>query len=73
MAMSGRKAAALRQMKRKADSSDDEGTAEMPASKNVKISAGALTLPPLISKSEPIDAIPTRKAWERKEMVDTMD
>jgi hypothetical protein len=71
MAMSGRKAAALRQKKRKADSSDDEGTAELSSSKKAKVSAVALTPQPLISESEPMDATPTRKAWAMEEIVDT--
>jgi hypothetical protein len=59
MAISGRKAAALQQKKRKEDSSDDEGTAGPSSSKKAKVSAVALTLQPLISESELIDAIPT--------------
>jgi hypothetical protein len=71
MAMSGRKAAALRQKKQKVDSSDDEGTAEPSSSKKAKVSAVALTPQPLISESEPMDTTPTRKAWAVEEMVDT--
>jgi hypothetical protein len=43
MAMAGRKAAALWQKKRKADSSDNEGTAEPSFSKKAKVSAVVLT------------------------------
>jgi hypothetical protein len=62
MAMSGRKMATLWQKKRKADSSDDEGTVVQYFSKKVKVSAIALTPQPLILEPEPIDATSTRKA-----------
>jgi hypothetical protein len=72
MAMSGRKAGALWQKKQKADSSNDEDTDEPSSSKKVKVSTVALTSQPLISKSEPMDATPTRTAWAVDEKVDTM-
>jgi hypothetical protein len=62
MAMSGRKAAALRQKKQKADSSNDESTAEPSSSKKAKVSAVALTSQPLISELEPMDATLTGNA-----------
>jgi hypothetical protein len=62
MAISGRKVAALRQKKRKVDSSDDEGTVEPSSFKKAEVSAGTLTLQLLISDLEPIDTISTRKA-----------
>jgi hypothetical protein len=42
--MSGRKAAALQQKKRKADPSDNEGTLEPSSSKKANVSAIVLTL-----------------------------
>jgi hypothetical protein len=69
--MSGRKAATVRQKKRKADSSDDDGTAELSSSKKAKVSAVALTLQPLISESEPMDSTSTRKALAMEKTVDT--
>jgi hypothetical protein len=70
MAMSGRKATALRQTKWKADSSNDEGSVDPSSSKKAKVSAIALTPQPLISEPEPMDAISTRTAWVAEEMVD---
>jgi hypothetical protein len=70
IAMSGRKAAALWQKKRKADSSDDKGTAEPCLSKKAKVSTVALTPQPLSCKSELIDATPTGQAWAIEETLD---
>jgi hypothetical protein len=50
--MSGRKAAALREKKWIANSSDDEGTVELSSSKKAKVSAVALTPQPLIWEPE---------------------
>jgi hypothetical protein len=62
MAMSGRKMAALWQMKWMADSSDNKGTMELSSSKKAKVSAVALTPQPLISEPEPKEATSTGKA-----------
>jgi hypothetical protein len=71
MPISGRKAAAAQQKKRKADSSENDGTAKPSFSKNAKVSTVALTPQLLISESEAIDAIPTGNAWAVEAMVDT--
>jgi hypothetical protein len=60
--MSSRKIAALRQKKWTVDSSDDEATVEPSSSKKAKVSTVALTLQPLISKSELMDTTSTGKA-----------
>jgi hypothetical protein len=62
MAMLGRKASALRQKKRKPDSSDDEDTVDPSSSKKVKVSAVALTPQPLISEPEPMNTTSIRNA-----------
>jgi hypothetical protein len=62
MAMSGRTVATLWENKRKADSSDDEGTMEPSSSKKTKVSAVALIPHPLISEPEPMDTTSTEKA-----------
>jgi hypothetical protein len=72
MAMSGRKAAALWQNKRKADFSNDEGTVEPSSSNKAKVSVVALTPQPLISEPEPMDAASTGNAWAPEKMVDSM-
>jgi hypothetical protein len=72
MAMSGRKAAALWQKKRNANSSRDEGSAELSSSKKANVSAVVLTPQALISESEPRDTTPTGKAWAVEETVDTI-
>jgi hypothetical protein len=71
MAMSGRKVAALRQKKYKADSSDDEGTANRLDSKKAKVSTIALMPQPLVLEPEPMDITPTGKSWNPEETVDT--
>jgi hypothetical protein len=72
MVIFGRKAATVRQKKRKADSSDDEDTVEPSSSKKAKVSAIVLTLQPSISEPEPMDATSTGKAWVAEEILDTM-
>jgi hypothetical protein len=69
--MSGKKAATLRQNNRRAESSDDEGTVETSSSKQAKVSAVPLTLHPLISEPDPIDATSSGQIWGAEEMVDT--
>jgi hypothetical protein len=71
MAMFRRTAAALRQKKRKPDSSDDKGTVELSASKKAKVSAIALSPQLLISEPDRMDPTSTRVAWAVEKMVDT--
>jgi hypothetical protein len=70
MAIFSRKAAAFREKKRKADSCDDEGAADLSSLKKAKVSAVALAPQALISEAEPIDGNPTCKAWAVEMTVD---
>jgi hypothetical protein len=72
MSIASRKPTVLRQKKRKRDSFDDEGTAELSCSKLVIVCAIALTQQPLISESEAMDATPNRKARAMEATVDRL-
>jgi hypothetical protein len=72
IASSGKKVATLLKKKRKANSSDVEGTVGPSSSKKAKVSTVALIPQPLISEPELMDITYTGTARVAEEMVDTM-